>query len=176
MVKVGNDPFTTVGVVDGVTVGVTVGVSVGVEDAVKVAVSVGVEVSVGVDDGVNVEVIVGVSDGVAVALGDEEFHIEFTHGSSPGIISAYFLDAHMEDYVRLDAPSFSASVVIDGRSQAVVFAAVSNVATGEKIGDSSLFEGRIVGLPDHPALLVSVPALIVKGRTYANIKARLPAK
>ncbi len=114
--------------------------------------------------------------GVAVALGDEEFHIEFTHGSSPGIISAYFLDAHMEDYVRLDAPSFSASVVIDGRSQAVVFAAVSNVATGEKIGDSSLFEGRIVGLPDHPALLVSVPALIVKGRTYANIKARLPAK
>ena len=57
--------------------------------------------------------------GIAVELGEEEFHVEFTHGDTPGTLLAYFMDAEMEDYVRITPASFAASArVCSARSPA----------------------------------------------------------
>lgn len=114
--------------------------------------------------------------GVAVVLGDEEFHVEFTHGEKPGVVQAYFFDGHMENYVRVAAPAFPAAVVIDGAARPVQFVAVPNAASGETVGDTALFETTIPALSSQPALTLNVPELVVKGATYQNITAAVPAR
>ena len=115
--------------------------------------------------------------GVAVELGQEEFHIEFTYGDKPGVMQAYILDAHMENYVRVDAPSFTATAVSGGASHSLLFTATASAATGEKVGDSSLFEAPLPpAINGRPALQLSVPTLSIKGRTYSNITAKLAAR
>ncbi|MES2692713.1 MAG: hypothetical protein V4773_04515 [Verrucomicrobiota bacterium] len=115
--------------------------------------------------------------GVAVELGQEEFHIEFTYGDKPGVLQAYILDAHIENYVRVDAPSFTAIAVTGGASHPLLFTATASAATGEKAGDSSLFEAPLpAAIAGRPALQLSVPALSIKGRTYSNITAKLAAR
>lgn len=107
-------------------------------------------------------------------MGDEAYHVEFARGEAPGALLAYFLDGHMEEYVRLAAPSFPATVTCEGRDLAVVFTATTNAATGERPGDAAVFEARI-----EPAaaggLLIAVPRLTVKGRDFTDVAARLPA-
>jgi hypothetical protein len=111
--------------------------------------------------------------GVAVELGEHEYQIEFTVGETPGTIRAYIMDGHMEEFVRIEAATFAATAAVDGQTIPLVFAAVADPATGEKIGDSSLFEAKVAGLNAGAAVELKIPALLIKGRTYTNIAARL---
>ena len=113
--------------------------------------------------------------GIAVVLGDEEFHVEFTHGEAPGVLQAYVFDGHMENYVRSAMPAFSATVLDGDLSLPVVFAAIADTATGETVGDTALFEATAAGLHGRPAVTLHVPELVVRGITYNNIKAEVPA-
>lgn len=114
--------------------------------------------------------------GVAVELGEHEFQIEFTHGDTPGTLFAYVMDGHMNEYVRIAAPSFSATATVDGVAFPIVFEATAEAATGEKIGDSSLFTARGSGLATKSAVDLSIPTLVIKGHTYQNVTARVPAR
>lgn len=113
--------------------------------------------------------------GIAIVLGDEEFHVEFTHGGTPGVLHAYFFDGHMENYVRTAMPAFSATAKVHGQSLPVVFAAVADRATGETVGDTALFEAKVAALRDQPSISLEVPELVVRGTTYTNITAEIPA-
>ena len=128
------------------------------------------------DDGAHAHTHDAKHGGIAVELGNEEFHVEFTYGDKSGVLQAYILDAHMENYVRIETHSFPASAVIDGNPHALIFTATSSAATGEKPGDSSLFEAPLPPVTGQPALQLSVPTLMVKGRTYTNVSATLPAR
>lgn len=112
--------------------------------------------------------------GVLAELGEEEFHLEFTHGDGPGVLRAFVMDGEAEKFVRLDLPYFAATVRHDGRDMPVVFQATASSATGEKVGDTALFEAA-TGLPGKPAVTITVPVLAVKGRSYRDITAILPA-
>ena len=114
--------------------------------------------------------------GVAVELGEEEYHVEFTFGETPGTLEAYFLDGEMEDYVRLAIPSFTATANVGGRDFPLQFEATTNSATGEKSGDSALFEARAEWLIARPDLKLTVPALAIKGHDYTNLSVALPAR
>jgi hypothetical protein len=113
--------------------------------------------------------------GVAVELGEEEFHVEFTYGDTPGAMLAYFMDAEMEDYVRIAPASFAAMARVDGRDLPLVFQATASSATGETVGDTALFTATASWLADRPAVQLTVPAITLKGRTYTAINAGLPA-
>jgi hypothetical protein len=114
--------------------------------------------------------------GVAVVLGNEEFHVEFTHGETTGVLQAYFLDGHMENYIRLAAPAFDASAEFGGAKVPVKFLAVANAASDEKIGDTSLFEAIVPGLAGRPVVTLTVPELTVKGSSYRDVNATIPAR
>jgi len=112
--------------------------------------------------------------GVLAELGDEEFHLEFTHGDGPGVLRAFVMDGEAEKFVRLDLPSFAATVRSGDRDYPVVFQATASGDTGEKVGDTALFEAA-TGLPGKPAVTITVPVLPLKGRAYRDITVTLPA-
>ena len=114
--------------------------------------------------------------GALAEIGEEEGHVEFAYGDAPDVLQAYFFDGEMEQYVRVSMPSFSAVAVAAGREYPLTFVATASTATGETVGDSALFEAKAGWLADGPALQVTVPALVIKGRTYAGVTARLPAR
>lgn len=114
--------------------------------------------------------------GVLAELGEEEFHLEFVHSDTPGALLAYVLDAHVEGYVRIAAPSFAATALVDGLTHPLVFQAVPNHATGETAGDTALFEARAGWLASQPGLKISVPEIEIKGRRYAGVTADLPRR
>jgi hypothetical protein len=113
--------------------------------------------------------------GVAVELGEEEFHVEFTYGDTPGALLAYFMDAEMEDYVRITPASFAAVARVAGRDLPLVFQATASSATGETVGDTALFTATAGWLAERPAVKLTVPAITIKGRTYTAVRAGLPA-
>jgi hypothetical protein len=114
--------------------------------------------------------------GVAVELGEHEFQIEFTHGDTPGTLLAYVMDGHMNEYVRIVAPNFAGTATVDGMTFPILFEATAEPATGEKIGDSSLFTARVAGLAPQSVIDLSLRALVIKGHTYENVTVRLPAR
>jgi hypothetical protein len=113
--------------------------------------------------------------GVLAELGEEEYHLEFTHGDSPGVLRAFVMDGEAEKFVRVDLPSFSATVRHDGRDIGVVFQAMASSATGERVGDTAFFEAA-TGLSGRPAVTITVPVLALKGRSYRDIMVALPAQ
>ncbi|MBE2215987.1 MAG: hypothetical protein IAE82_19090 [Opitutaceae bacterium] len=114
--------------------------------------------------------------GVAVVLGDEAYHVEFTHGDVPGTLRAYFFDGHMENYIRISAPSFAGTGTVAGETRPLTFSPVSDAATGETAGDTALFEARADWLSGAPAVELRVPRLDVRGTTFTDIAASLPAR
>lgn len=113
--------------------------------------------------------------GIAVVLGDEAYHVEFAYGEVAGTMRAYLFDGHMENYVRIAAPSFAATAMVAGMPRPLLFSAVVDPATGETVGDAALFEATAEWLSARPAVELQVPRLEVRGLEFTNITASLPA-
>src|SRR5438270_2107789 len=78
--------------------------------------------------------------GTPVALGDELYHVELVLDSPTGKLQAFVFDGELENFIRSTVPSFEIDAAVNGAPQALQLSAVANPATGETIGDSSLFE------------------------------------
>src|SRR5271157_4155067 len=78
--------------------------------------------------------------GTPVVLGDEAYHVELVLDSSAGILQAYVLDGELENFIRSSAPSVEIVAEVGGAPRNLVLAAVANPATGETVGDTSLFQ------------------------------------
>ena len=113
--------------------------------------------------------------GGAMAIGAEEYQVEFTFGETPGTLDAYVMDGEMEDYVRIAAAAWPAVARVEGRDFPLEFRAIANSATGETVGDTALFEARADWLAAKPALTIFLPTLTIKGHAYTNLSATLPA-
>jgi hypothetical protein len=98
--------------------------------------------------------------GTPVVLGDEEFHVELVRDPAAGTLRAYILDGEMEDFVRIHAPAFTIQADLDGRKETLTFKPVADLATGETVGDTSLFEARAdwIRQADHfKGVIVNLP-------------------
>jgi hypothetical protein len=80
--------------------------------------------------------------GTPIVLGDEQFHVELVRDPASGTLRAYILDGEMEGFVRISAKAFDILVDRDGRKETLAFRPVADLATGETVGDTSLFEAR----------------------------------
>ena len=67
--------------------------------------------------------------GTGVVLGQEAFHLEFVLDPERGAMTAYVLDAHMENFVRCAETEFSVVAQADGKTETLVFKPVANLAT-----------------------------------------------
>ena len=113
--------------------------------------------------------------GVVAVLGQEEFHLELVPDGRAGTLTAYFLDGHMEKFLRVPIESVSGRAVMPGKELALRFTATGSSATGEKPGDTSMFVASADWLPTAPSWDLILDRVEVRGRFYTNVVFRVPA-
>ena len=112
--------------------------------------------------------------GTPVVLGHEAYHLEFVRDAATGKLSAYLLDGEMENFIRVATPSFEVVATVGGERRPLIFTAVANPATGEKIGDTSLFETQADWLKTTPAFDATLTTLTIRGTPFAAVPFNFP--
>jgi hypothetical protein len=107
--------------------------------------------------------------GTPVILGNEDYHLEFVLAAPNGKIQAYVLDGHMDKFIRLTNESFTVTAKLVGKPETLVFRAVPNAATGEKVGDTSLFEAQAEWLKAATAFAAELDELTVRRKKFAKV-------
>ena len=78
--------------------------------------------------------------GTLVELGDHAFNLELVRDAATGKLTAYVLDGHAENFVRIAAPTLELIAMPGGKFTALTLKAVANPSTGETAGATSQFE------------------------------------
>ena len=112
--------------------------------------------------------------GTAVVLGNEAYHLELVQDTETGTLTAYVLDGHMENFIRIGAPSLTLEITVDGKPASLVLNAVANPATDETVGDTSQFAGQADWLKSVNRFDGRITALIIRGTAFENIPFRFP--
>jgi hypothetical protein len=112
--------------------------------------------------------------GTAVVLGDEDYHIELVLDSATGTLQAYVLDGEMEDFIRSAVPSIEIEASVGGEPRTIVLSAVANPATGETVGDTSLFEARAEWLKTARDFDGVLKSITIRGTTFTSVKFNFP--
>ncbi|MBL9189787.1 MAG: hypothetical protein JNK23_20060 [Opitutaceae bacterium] len=114
--------------------------------------------------------------GHLVELGDHAANLELVRDDAAGKLTAYFLDGHAENFVRIAAPSITVTAYAAGQRQTVTLAAVANAATGETVGNTSQFEGAAPWLKDAGEFNGEVGAVEIRGTKFAPAAFKLPKR
>jgi hypothetical protein len=112
--------------------------------------------------------------GTPVVLGDEEYHVELVLDAALGTMQAYVMDGELENFIRILAESFEIAVNRPGGGEILKFKAVPNNATGEKVGDTSMFEAQADWLKTTGNFEAVIKALEVRGKEYQNVPFNFP--
>ena len=100
--------------------------------------------------------------GLLVELGDHQFNLELLLDRATGTLTAYMLDAHAEDFVRVEWPELTLAFTSPtGRFLAI--AAVADPLTQETVGNTSQFSAHADWLIDTADYSGTIPALSIKG-------------
>lgn len=112
--------------------------------------------------------------GTPVVLGDEEYHIELVRDGAAGKLQAFVLDGELENFIRITPESFDIAAKVSGRDETLTLKAVANSATGETVGDTSLFEGQADWLKTATNFDATLMAVNVRGNNYTNVAFNFP--
>jgi hypothetical protein len=112
--------------------------------------------------------------GTPVVLGQEEYHLELVLDAPAGKLQAYVLDGELEKFIRLEQPSFEVTASFSNRQETLIFAAVPNNATGETVGDTSLFEAQAAWLKSVGTFDAVLKRLKVRTSIYQNVAFNFP--
>ena len=113
--------------------------------------------------------------GVAVELGEHEFQLDFLAEPATGTLKAWVMDAHAENFVRVTNSAWAVRIETSGGVKELELQAQANATTGEKLGDTSQFEGRADWLKGMERFKAEVPALELRGKRYGNVSFTYPA-
>ena len=92
--------------------------------------------------------------GVLVEVGRHQFNFEILSDASTGKLTVWVLDAHAENYVRIPAPTLQVSASVDG---------------GEKVGDTSQFEGSAEWLKKGGGFSGMVKSVQLGGQSFGDV-------
>ncbi len=106
--------------------------------------------------------------GELVELGNHEFNLEFKYDAARGVLQAWVLDAHAENFVRVGMASFDIQEAAGAR-RLVTLSAVGNPITGEAPGDTSAFEGAAPWLREIKHFDGVVRAVKVRGAEFRDV-------
>lgn len=109
-----------------------------------------------------------------MVLGDEAYHLELVLDAPGGKIQAFVLDGEMENFIRCTATSFEVAAAVGGEKHTLVFQAVSDPATGEKVGDTALFEAQADWLKTTQKFDGVLTSLTIRGTTFAVVPFNFP--
>ena len=91
-----------------------------------------------------------------------------------GKLQAFVLDGELENFVRVPAESMEIDAQVSGHEEKLNLLAVPNNATGEKVGDTSLFETQADWLKTTPTFDAVLKEITVRTKTYTNRDIQLP--
>jgi hypothetical protein len=109
-----------------------------------------------------------------VVLGDEAYHIELVLDAPSGTLQAYVLDGEMENFIRSAEPSIEIEATVDGTARTLVLAAVPNSATGETVGDTSLYQVQADWLRTAREFDGVLRRITLRGTTFTGVKFNFP--
>ena len=112
--------------------------------------------------------------GTPVVLGDEAYHLELVLDAPTGRLQAYVCDGELENFVRAAMPSFEIVAMVNGEERTLVLHAVPNPATGETVGDTSLFEAQADWLKTVKTFDAVVPTIAIRRTTFSNVDFNFP--
>ena len=112
--------------------------------------------------------------GTPVVLGDEAYHLELVLDPTDGDLQAYILDGEMENFIRSADPAIEITVTIGGKTTPLRLAAVANSATGETVGDTSLFEVRADSLRGATSFDGVIRSVTIRGSTFTTVPFNFP--
>lgn len=112
--------------------------------------------------------------GTAVELGNEEFHLELLLDRATGRLTAYVLDGHLENFVRIQASTFEIDAQDATGQRSLVFKATSNQSTGEKVGDTAMFDVTAEWLKSVTSFDGKLKELDIKGKRYSGVTFNFP--
>jgi hypothetical protein len=78
--------------------------------------------------------------GTLIEIGDHAYNLELLRDKAAGKLTAWVLDGHAENFVRLPAREIAFVAMPGGTYTPITLKAVGNSATGETVGDTSQFE------------------------------------
>jgi hypothetical protein len=111
--------------------------------------------------------------GTPVPLGDD-YNLELVRDGAEGTLSGYVLDDEMEDFVRSSSGSITIVARFGGQTQTLVLGAVANPATGETMGDTSLFQGRADWLRATSSFEGELLSLTIRKTTFTGTRFKFP--
>lgn len=113
--------------------------------------------------------------GTPVVLGNESHHIEFVAQPTNKLMEAYILDGHMDEYVRLKIPSFEVLARLSDGDQLLQFNAVTNLATGETVGDTALFRAEADWIDADSDFDAEIVSIEIQSNVYSNVNFHFPS-
>ncbi len=112
-------------------------------------------------------------DGTLVEIGDHAYQLELVRDSTAGTLTAYVLDGHAENFVRIAAPSFALIAMPGGQYTPLTLRAVANPSTGETIGDTSQFAVQADWLKTAGGFS-GIFTIEIKGTTFEQVSYHVP--
>jgi hypothetical protein len=112
--------------------------------------------------------------GTPVVLGDEVYQVEFVLDAAAGDLQAFVLDGEMENFMRASSPAFTLIATVGGQPRTLTMRAVANPATGETVGDTSMFEAQADWLKTTPEFDAVLQAITIRGSTFTDVKFNFP--
>lgn len=112
--------------------------------------------------------------GALTMLGDHAFQIEVLPDPETGTISLYVLDGEAERFIRIAAESIAASVSSGEKSAELSFAAIANEATGETVGNTSLFRVSAPEWAGVERFRIQIDGLELLGQEFEGLELPYP--
>lgn len=107
--------------------------------------------------------------GSLCAIGDHQFNVEFVLDPAAGKLTAYALDAHAENFVRIAAATLEIQITTPSPSRTLTLTAVANSATGETVGNTSQFEAGADWLKGATSLSGILTRFDAQGSAFQNV-------
>src|SRR5688500_361660 len=107
--------------------------------------------------------------GTLVEVGDHAYNLELVRDPAAGKLTAYVLDGHAENFIRINAPSIELVAFTGGEKRPLTLRAVANPTTGETVGDTSQFEAQADWLKNTAEFPGEIPALEIRGTKFQRI-------
>ena len=107
--------------------------------------------------------------GTLVEIGQHAYNLELVRDAAAGKLTAYVLDGHAENFVRIAAASIELTAITGGERRTLSLKPVANPATGETIGNTSQFEAQADWLKSTGEFPGTISLLEIKGTRFENV-------
>jgi hypothetical protein len=107
--------------------------------------------------------------GTLIEVGEHAYNVELVRDPEAGKLTAYVLDAHAENFIRINVPAIELVAFTGGERRSLTLRAVANSATGETVGDTSQFDAQADWLKNTGEFPGEFPLLDIRGTKFQNV-------